>query len=117
MAIQLPNFNLTFDLWVAGSTPAANPPTFTGVPCQVYLHSKADIDQIYPNSDNWMPPIYLRVPIGTVRPSPADIIQVNYLALDYYIVAFTQNIHMGFPNEYLMCMIKQCDNAGSIGVR
>jgi len=117
MPVALPNFNLNFDLWVAPNNPSGGPPDYTGIPCQVYLHSKADIDQIYPSQDEWMPPIYLRVPLGAQRPAPEDVVQVNHLPFDYYKVCFSQNIHMGFPNEYIMCMVKQCDVGGNIQVR
>ncbi len=112
MAVSLPNFNLTFDLWVAPGTPAGGPPDFTNRPCQLYVRSKADIDQTPGSPTFWYPPIYLRLPVGTVLPLPGDIVQVHHLALDYYKVSWSQNIHMGFPNEYVMALVRQCTDSG-----
>jgi hypothetical protein len=117
MPASLPNFNLLADVWVPPSNPDLAAPNFEDVPVQVYIHSKADIDQIYPDEDNWYPPIYLRVPIGGYRPQISDIIQVKHLPLDYYIVTWTQNIHMGFPNEYVMACVKQCTVGGIVTPR
>ena len=114
MAVSLPNFNLTFDLWVDPATPATDPPDFTNQPCQLYVRSKADIDTTPGNLDLWWPPIYLRVPLGVVLPQKGDVVQVHHLALDYYKVAWTQNIHMGFPNEYVLSLVRQCTDAGVI---
>jgi len=112
MPVSLPNFNLTFDLWVATNPNDQPVPDFAGVPCQVYIHSRADIDQILNEFSNWLPPVYLRVPIGGPKPQKGDVVQVIHLALDYYRVLWTQNIHMGFPNEYVMCLVSQCGPDG-----
>lgn len=112
MAYTLPNFNLTFNLWLSPTAPDDSPPFATDIPCQVYVHAKADIDQIQGGSNDWVPPIYIRVPLNAKRPQVGDIIQIIYLGEDYYRVTWTQNIHMGFPNEYVMVLTKHCDAAG-----
>jgi hypothetical protein len=117
MGFTLPNFNLLFDMWVDPDVPSAVPPTFSDIPCQVYVHAKADIDQINAGGNDWVPPIYLRVPLSRPRPQVRDVVQVKYLALDYYVVTWTQNIHMGFPNEYVMVLIKHCTSGGKVEER
>jgi len=114
MAVSLPQFNLLMDIWTIGTTPAVDPPAFTGVPVQVYVRSKADIDTYQVNIEEWIPPIYLRHPLGGPKLGRGDIVQVLHLPLDYYLVVWCQNLHMGFPNEYYQALSKQCDDTGAV---
>ena len=112
MPFTLPNFNLLYDHWPAGTTPDTDPPDSTDNPCQVYVHSRADIDQTPGDNTAWQLPIYLRIPLRTVAMGVGDIVQVSYLPFDYYLVRWVQNIHMNFPNEYIVVLVEQCTSAG-----
>jgi len=112
MPAGLPSFNLIYDGWVNPARPATDPPSVTALACQVYIHSRADIDQVSDSVDEWIPPIYLRTRLVDFHPHKGDVVQVNYLLNDYYVVKWSQNIHMGFPNEYVMSLIQQCNAAG-----
>jgi len=113
MAFTLPIFNLAADVWTAGHTPAADPPDVLALPTQLYLTSRGLLD-ITPGSVNlWVPPVFLRVPIGIYTPVRGDIAEVVPGSADFYKVRWTQSTHRGFPNEYLSVLVEQCDATGA----
>jgi hypothetical protein len=117
MAYTVPTFNLTLPYWVVGHTPAANPADGTS-PAQLYVHSRADIDREVPTPFDYLPSLFIRVPvifIATVHPPWVGMFW-SYTALRfpsrYYVVRWWESCHAGFANEYLNMMVDQCNSAG-----
>ena len=113
MAFTLPLFNVTFDAWTAGHTPVANVPDSTANPCQLYVNPRTPVDQIESLPGYYTPTIFLRIPLLGYRPVLADIVEVRPPSGDYYKARWVQNIHVGFPNEYVLAAVEQCDAAGA----
>lgn len=113
MAFTLPNFNLLADRWVSPNTPAAGAPDFLAIPCQLYVNSRGLLDITPGDFTAWVPPIYIRLQVGAIPPVKDDIYEVIPGSADYYKVRWTQSIHKGFPNEYIVVLVEQCDAAGT----
>jgi hypothetical protein len=113
MAFTTPDFNVTFDGWTAGHTPAVDPPDTVGNPCQLYVNSRIPVDQTPGNPDLWVPIIFLRIPLLGYRPVRGDILEVRPPSADYYKARWVQNCHVGFPNEYVIAVVEQCNSAGT----
>jgi hypothetical protein len=113
MAFTLPTFNLMISVWNSPHTPAADPPDQVDIPCQVYAPSRGYLDITPSSFDLWVPPIYLRLPLGVYVPVKTDIAAVQPGLTDCYKVRWVQNAHIGFPNEYQMALVEQCTTAGT----
>lgn len=112
MAFFLPSFNLLLSFWNAPNTPAGGPPDQVDVPAQIYLSTRALLD-ITPGSPTlWVPPLYLRIPLGAYIPLETDIAAVQPGLTDCYKVRWVQNTHIGFPNEYQVALVEQCTTSG-----
>lgn len=98
------DFNISTAIY---RTPDVYPgsPTFL-TPCQLYLSSRGMLD-ITPGSDNdWVPPIYLRVPaLFDLR--PGDIAECPEETGRLYRVRWVEDMHKGFPNEYRVGILEQ----------
>ena len=112
MAYRLPNFNLSARIWTGGSTPSGGAPTLTGIPCQLYVHSKGVYGDFPVGTFQTIPTILFRFPVGLYAPAVGDIIDSVSPINDYYLVGFSQKIHAGFPNQYLLVSVLQCDQFG-----
>lgn len=112
MSVYTPVFNTTCSVWHApGGPPAA--PDFTS-PCQLYVASKGILD-ITPGDDTqWVPPIYLRVPIGT-NLLHNDVIECPPGSGWIYRVRWTERVHLAFPNEYFVGILEQTSTPISPG--
>lgn len=113
MAFFLPNFNLLLSFWDSPNTPVGGPPDHVDQPVQVYVSSRGLLDITPGNPSDWIPPIFLRVPLGSHRPTPGDIGGIQPALTDFYKVRWVQNIHMGFANEYINILVEQCDGSGT----
>lgn len=113
MAFSLPNFNLLADKWNAGHTPAGDPADYTDLPCQVYVHTKADIDQAQGDASSWTPPIYFRMPNLSPVFDRDAILTETTVGTGYYKVRWIQTVHVGFTNQYLVVLVEQCNSDGT----
>jgi len=61
----------------------------------------------------WVPPIQLRMPVeaGTAWLA-AWIIECPVESNRYYLLRWKERQHQGFPNEYLLAIVEQCDEDG-----
>lgn len=105
MAIRLPDFNLVCNIWRPPDV-VTDPPTFTNVPCQLYIYSRTSTD-IKPGAfDTYNPTIMLRVPKGTDL-QVDDVVEAAAGDGWLYTVRFTDRMHRGFANEYFMGIMEQ----------
>lgn len=113
-----PNFNVVGDMWLPPLTPAANPPSFTGVSFQPYIYSRNPTMMFHPGSGRWLPVIIVRIPFGFSVAVPADTIFRHSVGTtqgpNYYKVQYLQRMHSGFPNQYYAAMSLQCNSNGTI---
>jgi len=113
MAFSLPLFNVSFDAWTGGHVPAVDAPDSVDNPCQLYLNAKFPADQADGDPAFYTPTIFLRIPLLGYRPIRGDIVQVRPPTVDYYKVRWIQNVHIGFPNEYIAAAVEQCNAVGA----
>jgi len=113
----LPDFGLAADVWNPPATPAANPPTFTGVHCQVYTYSRTPQQMLHPGSGRWLPVIIIRLPITYPVQIRIDSIW-TYTAItqpqEYLKVQYVNRMHTGFANQYWAAYCLQCNANGTI---
>jgi len=113
-----PNFNLLLDTWAPPATPAANPPTFTNVACQLYAYSRLPELMFHPASGRYLPLIIIRLPFAfPVQVKPDWIFRTNSSPTQgtfYYKVQYVQEMHAGFPNRYFALYTLQCNANGTI---
>jgi len=113
MAYTVPDFNLLMDVWNAGKIPAADLPDSENVPVQFYLYSRGSFDIQPCELELYTPPIWLRLPVaenavwiaGQVFECPAE-------SGRYYRARFKEIMHQGFPNQYLVTVVVQCNEFG-----
>jgi hypothetical protein len=121
MSFTLPNFNITFNVWYPANTPNAAAAD-TATAGQFYIWSKGGFGKVDTGFTRGFPNLFIRIPIGFVKAiegagqtlvnaifGTADPIVVN----SYYRCIFWDTIHKGFPNEYGVCQVEQCDGAGT----
>jgi len=102
----LPIFNLTANIW----RPPAVPPTDPSYQydAQLYFPSRGIFDVTPNDLTLWVPPIYLRVPMGS-DVQVGDAVEVSAGDGWFYLVRFVERTHRGFQNEYLSCVLEQTD--------
>jgi len=110
---NLPDFNLLCDAWLPPTSPQNDPPSLVEIPCQLYFHSKADIDQAPQSNEAWYPPLYLRIPTGVYSPVGGDIIQIRGAFDPYLLVRWWTMTHCGFPNQYISALVVYCQANGA----
>lgn len=115
MAYTKPQFNLLASVWFAGNNPDNGPADVTGIPVQLYIHSKfvGAADRIPPQGfkaqiiirydDSWWG-IFQNT--GIVQIVAADPVY-------YYLVSYSEKLHVGFPNHYAASSVCHCDGAGA----
>lgn len=118
MAYTLPQFNLTFDVWKPGNTPAGGPADYFGIAAQMYLMSRADADRDEAGNPAYVPAIIIRtdntIPVLQVGVVNKTIWYYQDSAgfKNYYLVRWYNIVHAGFSNEYWMLVCDQCDDNG-----
>jgi hypothetical protein len=109
----VPVFNLLYDGWDAGNTPNASAPIFVAKQCQLYIASKGMMDIEPGELTFWVPPIYARIPIGDLTEwLSLWILECPQASGRFYRVRWKEKMHQGFSNEYLVCIVDQCDGDG-----
>lgn len=118
MAVSLPTFNLQANFWYVFQTPAGDPPAVTDLDVQKYILSKFSLEITPGSFYQWTPPIVLRMRIEDWTTwAEFAICEVPAASGSYYLARFKEVVHQGFPNEYLMAIIEQCNAEGEPELR
>jgi len=114
----VPNFNVFCDMWAPPTTPAANPPSFAAVQCQVYVFSRTPQLMFHPGSGRWLPVIIVRIPFAfavTLGPDWIVAVAGSFAQGTSYVKSqYLQLMHAGFPNRYYAMYCLQCNANGTI---
>lgn len=118
MSFPIPVFNLVANVWNAGLTPAANPPSAAGVVCALYAS---------PHNPNYFRfgnpgggPIFsgfaslAKFPVGLLVFAQGSIIQPDTSEATYYIVVYDQRFYWGFPQAFHGAWCVPCSAAGAL---
>lgn len=104
MSYTPPIFNIDCNIWHDG-VPITDPPDiFTQ--CQLYVNSRVSLNVNETDDEEWVPPIFLRVPFGTdVR--RLDSVECVAGSGVWYHVRWVERVHLGFANQYVMALLSQ----------
>jgi len=112
MPYTLPNFNLLCDVYDPGHSPGnGDPPDYAGVPCQVYIPTRAN-----PGAT-----LTLRLPrdfpalsliTGTTPPlgTGSGIVIAGFPNVFFACSSACRVVHAGFPNEYWSTSLVSTDD-------
>jgi len=113
MAYTTPVFNVPVDVWDAGNVPSDVPPDFENVTCQFYVYSRVSFDVNPCELELYTPAIQVRMPLSTIAIwESSQVYEVPAESGRYYRARFKERVHLGFPNEYLVVYVVQCNDAG-----
>lgn len=113
MPYTVPNFNLTCDVWNAGNIPSSGPADFTGVACQFYIYSRHSTDVQPCELELYTPVVQIRMPVAAGGPwVSGQVFEVESGSGRYYRARWKDRVHYGFPNEYLVAIVVQCNEDG-----
>jgi len=113
MAYTVPIFNLESDVWYSGKTPADDDPDSENLPTQKYIYSRAVYDVQPCEMEQFTPPIFLRMSIDDIAIwQQGQIFECPAESGLYYRARFKEHMHQGFPNQYLVAVVVQCNSAG-----
>lgn len=113
MAYYLPAFNVPFDFWLPGNTPATNPPDGL-IKGQLYIGSKTITAVFAPNASN------IRIQVTDLFTWGPTITNAIFGFTDiigdqwFYKVISWEFTHLGFPNEYVTLLVYQCSPTGAV---
>lgn len=112
MAYTLPNFNLLCDIYNPGHSPGnGDPPDFVGVPCQVYIPTRANptLTAVLRLPNNIAG---LTITTGTTPPvgSGTGFVITGYPNVFFTAGSASRVNHPGFPNEYWSTTLVSTDN-------
>lgn len=110
MAFVLPTFNLTTDIWTAGTYPAGAP-RLVDVPCQLRAPSASNAANAVPVAGATVTMIVL-LPAGTdIRDrfnlpiNSSDVLEIPKGSGRSYTVVIVDDIGKGFPNEHRFAVL------------
>lgn len=113
MAYTVPDFNVLCDVWSVGTVPDDDAPAFENVACQFYIYSRGSWDIQPCELELYHPPIGVRFPVAAATPwEDGQVFEVPPGSGRYYRARFKERVHLGFPNEYLVCYVVQCQGDG-----
>lgn len=124
MSYRLPNFNLLCNIWLCNNVPSGGGADESFVPVQKYILSRPGTE-IAMNSGSganwwlsWPPPIVLRFARDGVYSGGRQTWQGSFFEVpmgsgQYYRTFWHEVQHEGFPNEYAMVIVSQCDENGA----
>jgi len=113
MAYTLPQFNVLCDIWDAGNVPVDDDPDYENVTVQFYVYSRVSFDVQPCELELYQPPIQIRMPVAVVAIwETGQVFEVPAESGRYYRARFKEKLHLGFPNEYLVAYVVQCDDRG-----
>jgi len=112
MIYTLPNFNLLCDVYDPGHSPGnGDPPDFVGVPCQIYIPTRANpgatltlrMPRDFPG---------LQIITGTTPPlgSASGFVIAGYPNVFFTAASGARVVHPGFTNEYWATSLISTDN-------
>ena len=111
---SVPDFNLELDAWYGTRVPGSGAPDITEIPAQLYITSRGQAEVTAENRRILVLPIYVRIPLTNILSwRQANVVEIPAQTGRYYIARWKTHVHEGFPNEYLLIMCEQCDQAGS----
>jgi len=114
MPFTPPQFNVPSDVWYCGNTPADGVPDVENVSVQLYINPRApfSIDETILLTFE-TPAIYVRMPRDTLSIwQQLHIVEIPAESGRYYVARWKEIMHLGFPNEYLVVSVHQCDGSG-----
>lgn len=118
MAFDVPSFNVVADLWFGTATPDGGDPDIEDQPCQLYIASRGIFDITPGVLLEWVPPIYLRMPLADISNwRNLQIVECLPSTGRYYKARWKEIMHLGFSNAYLITILEQCDGAGTAIIR
>ncbi len=109
-----PVFNVLADIWYADHVPASSPPDEENQQVQFYIYSRHGLNIEPGQQELWVPPIYIRLPAAAndIWVS-AQIVECPAESGRYYRARWKDIYHLGFPNQYLVILVEQCDDEGN----
>jgi hypothetical protein len=114
MAFTLPNYNLNANFYVKGVLPGTGP-LWATIPVQLYIYSRAPFGRGVNAATQGNPVLICRVTSGLLGTFPGNLVGATLALPDvkltwaYYVIVWWDVVHKGFPNEYLMLQLAQCD--------
>lgn len=120
MAYVLPVFNQVCDFWAPSSDPATDPPDMTDQPCQIYLIPKPLAPISFGTISAHSPPIFFRLPYEFYVNWGFPMVEGVFSHIDdqgnqwFYEIEWWEIAHAGFANQYLVCMVAQCDTGRTV---
>jgi len=118
MAYTVPVFNVPIDVWDAGHVPDDDVPDFENVTVQFYVYSRVSFDVQPCELELYNPPIQIGFPVSTLAIwVSGQVFEVPAESGRYYRARFKEKLHLGFPNEYLVAYVVQCNGAGAPLIR
>lgn len=113
MAYTVPIFNLLGDVWYAGKVPSADAPDVENIELQKYIYSRAVYDVQPCEVEQFTPPIFLRMSIDDSEAwELGQVFEVPAESGMYYRARFKEIMHQGFPNQYRVVVVVQCNDEG-----
>ncbi|AXH79035.1 MAG: hypothetical protein [Circular genetic element sp.] len=118
MAFTPPIFNVLCDIWFIGRVPSAGDPDFENQACQLYIPSRGILDITPGELELWVPPVYLRLPFSAIDIwKVAAVVECPPESGRYYRCRWKDIYHIGFPNQYLVAIVEQCNVDGVANLR
>jgi len=113
MAYTPPNFNITVNVWNTGHVPDVDFPDVVDLAAQFYIYSRVSAD-IHPcELELYHPLTQIRLPLAAIALWVAgQIFEVPAASGRFYRAKLKDRIHLGFPNEYLVAYVVQCNELG-----
>jgi len=114
MPFTPPQFNVLADIWACGNKPSAGDPDFENVSVQLYINPRVPWSEdttftIIFNS----PGIFVRMPeSASVAWQACTILEIPAESGRYYFARWKDIMHLGFPNQYRVILVAQCDADG-----
>lgn len=103
MAWNLPVFNAEARVFHPPSFPPEGPNTL--VSGQLYMSHRGPVLDSPVTPGTFVPAMYWRCPFDTLI-FPGDRLQIPAGdLLEWYLVHWCEQVHLGFPNQYLSCLI------------
>jgi hypothetical protein len=113
MAFTPPVFNLLADVWFCGNTPFDGDPDVENQAVQLYLPSRVVVANDRPTDQYFVSAIQIRLPFeNVVNWQSAFIYECPAESGRYFLACFKEYQHLGFPNQYLLTGVLQCDDTG-----
>lgn len=113
MAFTPPQFNVLCDVWVFPRVPRLDLPDYENEACQFYVTPKGQFF-LEPVPFTWFPPpIYLRFPYASALVwEKLFIAECPPESGRYFRAYWKEILHLGFPNQYRLVIVEQCDDMG-----